>query len=331
MNVGSFTDIAEVLRHNPVLRKLELMAQRHLGGSLHILLCRDNKADRLLVDGSEGSLPRFCQLIRASEDGSRRCSVCRYLTAIRACRDDVGDFSCHGGISVVAAAALKPGNHTGAFLVVTSCGFADENVDAGWCAAQKHASDLPVNMKALKIAFYALPRLDRARVALAKDIVDAAASVLSHSTSASEGLDNAIPAYAVWQEEKLDATLSDAFSHAEEQATGPNGAPTGSALVDVVSAIVSQNPALPFSVANVSRAARVTPNHFSKVFSQYAGKTFSTFLTEKRIDLAHDLLADLHLSVNDVANLTGFPDAAYFSRRFKAVTGQSPSQYRAKL
>jgi hypothetical protein len=43
-------------------------------------------------------------------------------------------------------------------------------------------------------------------------------------------------------------------------------------------AMVGQDPGLPFSVANSSRAARITPNYFSMPFRKHAGQAFASIL-----------------------------------------------------
>jgi two-component system response regulator YesN len=93
-------------------------------------------------------------------------------------------------------------------------------------------------------------------------------------------------------------------------------------------AMVSRDPGLPFSVANISRAARITPNYFSMLFRKHAGQTFVSFLNEKRMELAKKHLQDLRLSVAEVADLAGFSDAGYFGRRFKQATGRTPEGWR---
>jgi two-component system response regulator YesN len=106
------------------------------------------------------------------------------------------------------------------------------------------------------------------------------------------------------------------------------GQATGETLVALVAAMVSRDPGLPFSVANISRAARITRNYFSMLFRKYKGQTFVSFLNEKRIELAKKHLRDLRLSVAEVADLAGFSDPGYFGKRFKQATGQTPEEWR---
>jgi transcriptional regulator GlxA family with amidase domain len=50
-----------------------------------------------------------------------------------------------------------------------------------------------------------------------------------------------------------------------------------------------------------------------------------------RLKRAARLLADSHLSIKEIAPATGFQDANYFARVFRAAYGCSPSEYRRSI
>jgi AraC-like DNA-binding protein len=236
----------------------------------------------------------------------------------------VTDYCCHGGISVVSAPAVVPRGVEGEFVVVGSCGFATAERDLGWEAAREHAEGLDIEERKLKAAYFSLPIMAEDRLPLARAIVDTAASIVAQLVP--ENVDSPLR-LDVPEEADAEEAVRRALANARQNSV-PARKPSGSTLVDVVKAIISRNPAMPFTAANVAKAAQVTPNHFSAIFHQHTGQTFKDFLTEQRIRLAQDLLGDLRLSVGDVALRAGFQDAAYFSRRFKAVTGKSPREWR---
>jgi AraC-like DNA-binding protein len=88
---------------------------------------------------------------------------------------------------------------------------------------------------------------------------------------------------------------------------------------------------MPFAVAEIAAAAGMTPNHFSALFHSYTGKSFSTYLTEKRIEMAKGLLSDLTLNIAEIGRMVGYNDPSYFTRRFNQVTGLTPGEYRDSL
>lgn len=69
-------------------------------------------------------------------------------------------------------------------------------------------------------------------------------------------------------------------------------------------------------------------SYFSEMFKSKAGKTFIQYLTGVRMTKAVQLLEDTMLSLWDIAELTGFSNASYFSSKFKRMYGLSPSDYR---
>jgi AraC-like DNA-binding protein len=70
--------------------------------------------------------------------------------------------------------------------------------------------------------------------------------------------------------------------------------------------------------------------HFIRAFKEAYGETPGQYLTHRRIDRAEDLLRTANLSVTEICNLVGFSSLGTFSARFKAWTGLTPSEYRAK-
>ena len=68
--------------------------------------------------------------------------------------------------------------------------------------------------------------------------------------------------------------------------------------------------------------------YLSRIFKEKTGENISSYINKVRVDRARLLLADPDLSLVDVAALTGFEDQSYFTKVFKAVTGQTPKKYK---
>lgn len=64
-------------------------------------------------------------------------------------------------------------------------------------------------------------------------------------------------------------------------------------------------------------------------FLRKENTTFATLLDDVRINLAKNYLSDARTDLTEVAFLLGFSELSTFSRAFKRLTGQSPSQYRS--
>lgn len=72
----------------------------------------------------------------------------------------------------------------------------------------------------------------------------------------------------------------------------------------------------------------LSENYFSTLFSQKTGTTFRNYLRSFRIEKAKELLTTTNLRIYEVAEQTGYTEHSHFVRAFKALTGQSPGDYR---
>jgi len=68
-----------------------------------------------------------------------------------------------------------------------------------------------------------------------------------------------------------------------------------------------------------------------KRFARVVGQPPARYRTARLIDRACELMQRGQISDKQIAEVLGFCDAFYFSRRFKQVTGQSPRQFRQKF
>jgi AraC-like DNA-binding protein len=82
-------------------------------------------------------------------------------------------------------------------------------------------------------------------------------------------------------------------------------------------------------VADLARAAGVSPARFSERFKRETGITPADFLRRQRCERARDLLRTSQLPVTDIAFRLGFRSSQHFACVFRKYTGQSPREYRA--
>lgn len=74
----------------------------------------------------------------------------------------------------------------------------------------------------------------------------------------------------------------------------------------------------------------VSNSYFSSVFKKETDKSFISYLTDYRMDIAEELILSGETKSYKVAEKVGYLDANYFSYVFKKRFGVSPSKYRAK-
>ena len=87
---------------------------------------------------------------------------------------------------------------------------------------------------------------------------------------------------------------------------------------------LSQN----FLLSELAAEAYMSVSKFKYVFKAVTGKTFSGYITQKKMEKACELLTHSNLYVAEIANQLGYKNAGSFSVQFKKYTGILPSDYR---
>jgi AraC-like DNA-binding protein len=86
--------------------------------------------------------------------------------------------------------------------------------------------------------------------------------------------------------------------------------------------------ARPLDVAELARAALMSPGHFSRQFRTAYGETPYGYLMTRRIERAKLLLRRGDLSVTEVCFEIGCSSLGSFSARFTELVGETPTAYR---
>ena len=71
--------------------------------------------------------------------------------------------------------------------------------------------------------------------------------------------------------------------------------------------------------------------HLSRTFKKEYGTGPIDYIARVRIRAAKKLIAEQKLKLTEIAAAVGYPDAKYFSRVFRRITGVSPADYRADV
>lgn len=86
--------------------------------------------------------------------------------------------------------------------------------------------------------------------------------------------------------------------------------------------------ASPITLTLLSETFQINSSYLCKLFRERMNKSFTFYLNEVRIRHARQLLAGSRLSVDEIADKTGFNNANYFVRVFKKTTGMTIGEYR---
>jgi AraC-like DNA-binding protein len=88
--------------------------------------------------------------------------------------------------------------------------------------------------------------------------------------------------------------------------------------------------AQPLSVPALARIAHSSEAHFIRTFRATFGETPHRYLQRRRVERAMFLLRESHGSVTEICLDVGFVSLGTFSRTFREIVGESPTEYRAR-
>jgi len=80
----------------------------------------------------------------------------------------------------------------------------------------------------------------------------------------------------------------------------------------------------------LARRHGLSPTHFRRLWQRSVGVPPHRFLIEGRLRHACRALVQTDTPIAEIARTHGFADPLYFSRRFRAFTGESASTYRRR-
>jgi AraC-like DNA-binding protein len=92
--------------------------------------------------------------------------------------------------------------------------------------------------------------------------------------------------------------------------------------------LIHDDPAQPWTVAELAAEAGVSRAAFARRFTELVGEPPMKFLTDWRLSLAADLLLEPEATIGSVAHQVGYGTPFALSTAFKRVRGMSPQQYK---
>jgi transcriptional regulator GlxA family with amidase domain len=85
------------------------------------------------------------------------------------------------------------------------------------------------------------------------------------------------------------------------------------------------------SVESLARRAAMSPRNFARLFQQEVGKTPAKYIEELRLEAARRQFELTTLTLEEVADASGFASAETLRRMFRRRLGVTPGQYRASF
>ncbi len=83
-----------------------------------------------------------------------------------------------------------------------------------------------------------------------------------------------------------------------------------------------------FNVKSVADFVKIDRTYLYRLFKAETGMSIIDYINNHRIAKAEVMLMDKNISIKDVAYSVGFTDQMYFSKVFKKLKGQTPTEFR---
>lgn len=102
-------------------------------------------------------------------------------------------------------------------------------------------------------------------------------------------------------------------------------------MVNSLDAYIRENVGEEISNTEIGAIFGYHPFYVSKILKDRKGITLRQYIIAYRLKAAKRLLEHTDRSINEIADETGFTDASYFTKTFKATFGMTPKEYRNRF
>lgn len=99
-------------------------------------------------------------------------------------------------------------------------------------------------------------------------------------------------------------------------------------VIEKVNQYIEKNLSENLTLEVVANKVYVHPAYLSKLYKQETGENFSSYLSNKRMEAAAELLIESNLMVSDIGKMVGYRTSQYFIKIFKEKYQMTPQQYR---
>lgn len=87
----------------------------------------------------------------------------------------------------------------------------------------------------------------------------------------------------------------------------------------------------PITIKELAHTCYLSPNYFSRQFTEQVGISPRQYLTQKRLSMALVDLYSTTLTIQEISMRNGFGDVNYFIQLFKRVYNMTPKQYQKQI
>lgn len=119
------------------------------------------------------------------------------------------------------------------------------------------------------------------------------------------------------------------FSQQFQEKYSDNTPETGKSIIKSrVLPYIEKHISEPFSVSEIAEHVSLNPQYMMRIFKKITGLSFLEYVTNRRIELAKEMLLSTSWSIEKISEKLGYCSYTYFSKVFKKNIGKSPGEYR---
>lgn len=97
-----------------------------------------------------------------------------------------------------------------------------------------------------------------------------------------------------------------------------------------IQTFIDENHMRDLSIQEISDRMGYSEFYFCRLFKQYFGVNFVSYLTDYRIKKACVFLKDTEENIRRIGSRVGYEDSNYFTKVFRRIMGKTPTEYRAE-
>lgn len=127
------------------------------------------------------------------------------------------------------------------------------------------------------------------------------------------------------------AELIDSYFHLLYMAVPPKEHHMRNTLMIDLENFINENLFSNLNLENFSKTFHYNEKYLGRYFKKYHGCSLKEYICRKRIEQAKQLLADTVMPVSEIAVSTGFETIPYFNKRFRELTGMTPTDFRKRM
>ena len=133
------------------------------------------------------------------------------------------------------------------------------------------------------------------------------------------------------KEEELTRVMSAIVNNMEVETGGESKEPSYDRVIDNVITEIREHYMEDISLTSLAAKYNISMGHLSKMIKEHLKVNFSDYIASLRIQRSKELLRDDSLSIQEIAEIVGYNDYFYFTKKIKKVEGISPSKYRKSI